>query len=42
MDKDTEAKIKYYIFKLNCAYEDQDWCMVIDVVVELKRLMNIE
>jgi len=38
MNKNIIEKIKYLIFKLNCAEEDEDWCMVIDVIVELDRL----
>jgi len=32
--------IKYLIFKLNCAEEDEDWCMVVDIRVELERLIK--
>ena len=40
MNKNIIDKIKYLIFKLNCAEEDEDWCMVIDVRVELKKLIK--
>jgi len=32
--------IKYLIFKLNCAEEDQNWSLVIDVRVDLEMLID--
>jgi len=32
--------IKYLIFKLNCAEEDQNWSLVIDIRVDLEMLLN--
>jgi len=32
--------IKYLIFKLNCAEEDQSWSLVIDVKVDLEMLVD--
>jgi len=40
LNQDIIDKIKYLIFKLNCAIEDQDWCIVVDVRVDLERLLN--
>jgi len=40
MDKDIINEIKYLIFKLKCAIEDQDWCMVVDVRVDLGMLLD--
>ena len=32
--------IKYLIFKFNCAEEDQNWSLVIDIRVDLEMLLN--
>jgi len=33
-------EINYLIFKLNCAFEDENWSLVIDVRVELEKLLD--
>jgi len=41
MNTDNIIKnIKYLIFKLNCAEEDQTWSLVIDVRVDLEMLVD--
>jgi len=41
MNTDNIIKnIKYLIFKLNCAEEDQSWSLVIDVRVDLEMLVD--
>jgi len=37
---DIVNDIKYLIFKLNCAEEDQTWSLVIDVRVDLEMLVD--
>ena len=41
LNQDIIYKINYLILKLNYAIEVQDWCMVIDIRVELERLIKI-
>jgi len=40
MNNNITKDIKYLIFKLNCAEEDQNWSLVIDVRVELEMLID--
>ena len=40
MNNNIVKDIKYLIFKLNCAEEDQNWSLVIDVRVELEMLID--
>jgi len=39
-NNDIIKDIKYLIFKLNCAEEDRSWSLVIDVRVDLERLVD--
>jgi len=40
MNNNIVKDIKYLIFKLNCAEEDQNWSLVIDVRVDLEKLVD--
>jgi len=40
MNNNIVKDIKYLIFKLNCAEEDQNWSLVIDVRVDLEKLVG--